>query len=81
MQNIEYFLNIFDTEINATHAHILSFINEREVYTISLATAISAIKDQIAKEALEINSMPRACINITHTERLCVCRKWLLSPG
>lgn len=30
-------------------------------------TAISVTKDQIAKEALEINSMPRACINITHT--------------
>jgi len=25
------------------------------------------MEDQIAKEALEINSMPCACINITHT--------------
>lgn len=43
---------------------MLSFINERKVCTISLragsagTTVISAMEDQIAKEALEINSMP-----------------------
>jgi len=40
----------------------------------------SAIEDQIAKEVLEINSIVRMCINITHTGAPMSVRKMASLP-